>query len=601
MFNWESPWGMGRGVTRRSRDARREERGKNPHSFLSVSHFHSSWRRTAACSAPQRVNRKGTKEQSFFFTPSAPLRLLLFVAVVLLLLNCKFADQLLRSGASDLSGVDRNSAVYLSGGQPRTLDPATTLGGPDGPLGHIFSGLTTLDTNLQVQPELAAGWTVSDDGLVYTFYLRKNAVFHDGRSVTAQDVIFSWERATAPETGSDTAQTYLGDIDGVTDRLNGRTDQIRGLQALDDYTLEVRLEAPVVYFLAKLAYPVAYVVDEENVRQSDWEHQPNGTGPFALITWQDDELLVLARNPLYYGELPQVQHVVYDLGPNLPLSQYETGEIDLVGIGGPSLERARDPNSPLYDQLQTGVGMCTSTIGLNNQRPPFDDGRVRQAFNYALDKELLIDTFSNGNGLVATGPLPPGMPGFTGNNAGYPFDPERARQLLAEAGYTHPGDLPVLTYSTSGYGDASGYVTAVITMWQQNLGVTIVPDVIEPFTYYDELYGGHVGHIYSSGWCADYPDPQNFLDILYHSTSRQNVGGYANADVDALLEQARVERDQEMRLALYAEIERQLIADAPVVFVSYGETAVLVSPHLENYVLTPIGVPQWHRVRLNRP
>ncbi|MCP5097288.1 MAG: peptide ABC transporter substrate-binding protein, partial [Chloroflexi bacterium] len=436
-----------------------------------------------------------------------------FFFTMVFLLGCNFANELLRSG-SGLSGVDRDDAIFLSSGQPRTLDPATTLGGPSGALGHIFSGLTTLDTNLQVQPDLAAGWTVSDDGLTYTFYLRKNAVFHDGRSVTAQDVIYSWERAADPDTGSDTANTYLGDIEGVNDKLNNRSSAIQGLRAVDDHALEVRLTAPVVYFLAKLAYPVAYVVDEANVSQSDWEHRPNGTGPFKLATWEDDALILLERHDQYYGEPAQVAHVVFDLGANLPLSQYENGDIDFVGIGGGTLERARDPNSPFYDQLQTGVSMCTTTIGLNTQLPPFDDVRVRQAFNYALDKELLINTFSNGNGLPATGSLPPGMPGFTGETEGYPFDPEQARQLLTEAGYTNMDTFPVLTYSTSGYGDAGGYVTAVITLWQEHLGVTIQPEVVDPFIFYDELYGGNVGHIYSSGWCADYPDPQNFLDIL---------------------------------------------------------------------------------------
>jgi oligopeptide transport system substrate-binding protein len=530
---------------------------------------------------------------------SASKRIVLMLTLFLLL-ACNFANEVLRSGTADLSGVDRDSTLYLSSGQPRTLDPATTLGGPDSALGHIFSGLTTLDTNLQVQPDLAAGWTVSEDGLTYTFYLRKNAVFHDGRSVTAQDVIFSWERAADPDTGSDTALNYLGDIVGVNEMLNGRSDHIQGLRAVDDHTLAVQLTAPAVYFLAKLAYPVAFVVDEANVRQADWEHQPNGTGPFKLVTWEDDELILLARHEPYYGAAAQVAHVVLDLGASLPLAQYENGEIDLVGIGGTTLERARDPNSPFYDQLVTGVSMCTSTIGLNNHMPPFDDVRVRQAFNYALDKELLIDTFSNGNALMATGSLPPGMPGFNGGLAGYPFDPEKARALLAEADYTNMDDFPTLTYSTSGYGDVGGYVTAVITLWQEELGVTIQPEVIDPFLFYDELYAGNVGHLYSSGWCADYPDPQNFLDILYHSGSNQNIGGYSNVEIDALLEQARVERDTTSRLALYAEIERRLVDDAPVVFVSWGLTAVLISPDLQNFELTPLGVSQWHKVRIER-
>lgn len=487
--------------------------------------------------------------------------------------------------------VEREEAIYLRGGQPRTLDPATTHASPADALGHIFSGLVTLDTDLQVQPDLAAGWTVSADGLVYTFYLRKNAVFHNGRSVTAQDVIFSWERATDPAIGSDTAQTYLGDIAGVMERLAGTADSISGLRALDDHTLEVRLTAPVIYFLAKLAYPVSFVVDRENVTEADWERQPNGTGPFKLAVWRDDEMMVLARNDAYYREPAQVKNLVILMGAGLSLGMYEQGEIDMVGIGGDALARAQDPNNPLAAELRMTVDMCTSTIGLNNRVPPFDDVRVRQAFNYAVDKQQLIDIFADGNGLVARGALPPGMPGYSEELTGYPFDPERARQLLAEY-----GELPPLTFHMSGYDDVGAYATAVISMWQDNLGVTIQPVLIDPFTFFDELYSGNTGHIFSSGWCADYPDPQNFLDVLYHSGSRQNLSGFAYADVDALLEQARVERDIPTRLALYHDIEQMVVAQAPVVFMSHSVTAVLVKPRLQNYTLTPIGVTQWQEV-----
>jgi ABC-type transport system substrate-binding protein len=240
------------------------------------------------------------------------------------------------------------------------------------------------------------------------------------------------------------------------------------------------------------------------------------------------------------------------------------------------------------------VDMCTSTIGLNNSLPPFDDVRVRQAFNYALDKEKLIEIFSDGNGLVARGALPPGMPGYSEDLVGYPYDPERARQLLAEY-----GEVPSLAFVMAGYDDVDTYTTAVISMWQENLGVTIQPVLIDPFIFLDEVYGGNVGNIYSSGWCADYPDPQNFLDVLYHSQSQQNLSGFADADVDQLLVQARVERNSATRLALYQEAERLIVAQAPVVFVSHGVSAVLVKPRLQNYVLTPIGVTQWHEVSLN--
>ncbi len=524
-------------------------------------------------------------------------RHLVIILAILLLLSC----QLFTGAVTPSETSPSAETIFLTGSQPRTLDPAKTLGGPASPLGHIFSGLVAIDTDMQVQPELAAGWEVSEDGRIYTFYLRKNAVFHDGRPVTAGDIIYSWERAADPATGSDTVLTYLGDVAGVMEMNSGQAERISGLRALDDYTLEVTLREPVVYFLQKLAYPVAYVVDKNNVSDADWEHNPNGTGPFRLAVWQDDEKILLERNEAYYLEPAKAGFVSYDLGPGLALSLYEQGKIDLVGVGGANLERMQDPNNPLHAQLRQTVSFCTSVIGLNNRLAPFDDARVRQAFNYALDKELLINTFSGGDALPATGSLPPGMPGYTNKpNRGYPYDPARARQLLAEAGYADMSQFPVLTYSTGGYGSVNDYVTAVITMWQENLGVTIRPEVIDPYQYYDELYAGNVGHFYGSGWCADYPDPQNFLDILYHSESPQNIGGYSNPEVDAMLEAARVERDVDRRMALYAEIEERIVADAPVVFVSHGLTAVLVSPDLEGYILTPFGVRQWHRVGVNR-
>jgi ABC-type transport system substrate-binding protein len=507
------------------------------------------------------------------------------------------------SSAGVPGNIDPDNTIFLVGGQPRTLDPALTHGGPSDAIGAIFSGLVTLDTNLQVQPDLAAGWTVNDDGTIYTFYLRRNALFHDGRPLTAQDIIFSWERAADPATGSDTARTYLGDIVGVKDKLDGRANTISGLRAINDHTLEVRIDAPKVYFLAKLTYPVAFIVDRNNVTQSDWEHRPNGTGPFRLQEWRDDEIIILARNSHFYLDPPSVSHLVYQIGAGIPLSLYETGDIDLVGVGGDTLERIQDPNNPLSAELQTGVDMCTTYIGLNTQAPPFDDPLVRQAFNYALDKERLINTLYSGDALIATGILPPGMPGYTNpgpDRPGYPFDPVKAQELLAQAGYPNGAGFPTPTFYSSGYGEVDLFVAAIITMWQENLAVTIEPVLLDPFIYSEELYGGNAGNIFSWGWCADYPDPENFLDILFHSDSVQNIGRYHNPAVDQLLEQARSEASVAARMALYAQIEQQITADAPVVFFSHSLSAVLVKPHLQNYVLTPIGVAQWRSVQIDR-
>jgi ABC-type transport system substrate-binding protein len=529
--------------------------------------------------------------------------LALTIVALLLTLACGPLSGLLDgdNGGGPAGDIDREQALFLSGGQPLTLDPAKTHSGPSDVIGAVFSGLVTLDLHLQVQPDLAAGWQISEDGTLYTFFLRRNALFHDGRPVTAEDVVFSWQRAASPATGSDTAQTYLGDIVGVTEMLRGEADTIRGLRVVDDYTLEVRIDAPKAYFLAKLTYPVAFVVDQNNVEQNSWERRPNGSGPFILARWEDDELIVLNRFNAFYLQPVALTQVVIQMGAGIPLSLYETGEIDLVGVGGSTLDRVQDPNNPLSAELRTGVSMCTTYIGLNNAEPPFDDVRVRQAFNYAVDKELLITTLFDGDALPATGILPPGMPGYSGAAAGYPFNPERARALLAEAGYPEGQGFPEVTFTSSGYDDPGAFVSAVITMWQDNLGVTVQPLLLEPFLYYDELYAGNTGNIFSSGWCADYPDPENFLDVLFHSGSRQNLGQYHNPEVDALLQQARVEEDVAARMALYRTIEEREVSDAPVVLVSHDLSAVLVKPYLRAYSLTPIGVPIWRYLTVDRP
>ncbi len=524
--------------------------------------------------------------------------LLLVMASTFSVLACSTTTGLSnRKTTSGVSEAERSQTLVLAGGQPRTLDPALTHSGPASPIGAIFSGLVGLDPSLQVIPELAAGWEVNEDRTQYTFFLRQNATFHDGRSVTAQDVVYSWERALNPATGSDTAITYLGDIVGAAAMQNGTSDSVSGLRVIDDKTLEVNIDSPKSYFLSKLTYPVAFVVDMENVVDNEWEHRPNGTGPFRLEEWRDDEILVLARFDGHYHNPTTMEQVIYLMGAGIPFNMYEKGEIDLVGVGGSTLERVQDPNNPLAAELRIAPNMCTSYLGFNTQEPPFNDIRVRQAFNYALDRQKLVTGLYKGNALLADGILPPGMPGYTGNVGGYGFDPERAQALLADAGYEKPEDFPTVTFTTAGYGDVGVLETAVITMWQEELGVSIQPLLVDPYSYFDELYAGNTGNIFTSGWCADYPDPENFLDLLFHSNSAQNLSGYSAPDLDVLLEEARVEADVARRLALYEQIEREMVSEAPAVFLVHSISAELVKAEIKDYSLTPIGVAQWHLIR----
>ena len=210
-----------------------------------------------------------------------------------------------------VNGVNRNQALFLAGGEstnPRDYDPATQHDSGDK---RLFSGLVSFDTNLNLVPELAESWDISADGTVYTFHLRPNAKFHDGRPVTAQDVIYSWERAADPATQSDTVLTYLGDILGVAEMHGGKADHISGLKALDDHTLQVTIDAAKPYFLFKLTMPVAFVLDQKNVESGpEWYRTPNGTGPYKLTRWDSFKLMVYDANPDYYLGVPSIPQIV---------------------------------------------------------------------------------------------------------------------------------------------------------------------------------------------------------------------------------------------------------------------------------------------------
>ena len=492
---------------------------------------------------------------------------------------------------ASLYGIPRDQALVLLGDEttnPREYDPATMHGSGDK---LVFSGLVAFDPQMNLIPDLAATWEVKD-GLVYTFILRADARFHDGRPVTAQDVIYSWERAADPATGSDTVLTYLGDIFGVKEMKAGEADHISGLKAIDDHTLQVTIDAPKPYFLYKLTYAVAYVLDRTNVESGlEWYRTPNGTGPYKLIRWDSFKVMVYERNEDYYLDLPAIRYVVVQLYSGVGARLYEAGEIDVTSIYPSDVARFLDPQEPLHADLLSSVSLCTSYVTFDVSQPPFDDPKVRQAFTLAFDRQKYIDVVLQGVALPAVGVYPPGLPGYNVDLTGLPYDPERARQLLTESKHGGPEGLPPIVYTSSGLGsDAGASISAMAQMWQQTLGITITVENIETNLYNDKIYAGQHGQLFDYGWCADYPDPENFADALFHSDAPQNLGNYSNPELDALLEQARVEQDVSRRIQLYQQAEQIIVNDAPVLFTAHSMSYVLVKPYIQGYVLTTIDI-----------
>lgn len=492
-----------------------------------------------------------------------------------------------------VNGVNRNDALFLAGGEstnPRDYDPATEHDSGDK---RIYSGLVSLNTKMELTPDLAQSWDISTDGTVYTFHLRTNAKFQDGRAVTAQDVIYSWERAADPATKSDTVLTYLGDIVGVAEMHAGKAAHISGLKALDDHTLQVTIDAAKPYFPYKLTMPVAFILDKNNVESGpDWYRTPNGTGPYKLTRWDSFKVMVYDANPYYYLGEPAIPQIVVELFSGVGINLFESGEIDMTGISTSSVQRVMDPADPLHPDVVSGVSMCTSYVTFDVTQPPFDDVKVRQAFSMAFDRQKYIDVVDNGVGIPAPGLYPPALPGFNPNLKGLPYDPVKARQLLAESKYGGPDGLPPIVYTAAGIGNtASPDVAAMVQMWEQNLGVKITVENLEPDKYLDLLYSGQHGQIFSSGWCADYPDPENFADVLFHTGAQQNTGNYSNPALDAILDQARVEQDVTKRIQLYQQAENMIVQDAPAIFISHDVSYMLVKPYVKGFVLTPISIP----------
>ena len=501
------------------------------------------------------------------------------------------------SGRSTAGNTTRLVHLYVD---PPTLDPHLTTDATSARIiVEVFGGLVTIDPDLNIVADLAESWDISEDGRVYTFRIRPDAKFHDGKPVTAHDVVWSLERVTNPLTESPVADQYLGDIVGVKEKLAGDATTISGVRFIDELTVELTIDDAKSYFLAKLTYPTGFVLDQDNVEDNPrtWFREPNGTGPFRLDEYVVGETLVLARNEHFHLGPPKLEEVEFILSGGTSLLMYENDEIHVAGVGLADLDRLNDPNNDLYPELRTApASFSVNYIGLNVNEPPLDDVKVRQALNFAIDKQEIASIVLGDLVRPADGILPPDFPGYDEAVSGYEFDPARARQLLEESKYGNDlENLPPITITTPGsFGaNVSLDMEVILQMWERNLGITAEFQQTEFATFLKDLHKGRF-QMFDIGWIADYPDPENFLDILFHSESTNNHTHYSNPDVDDLLMQARVETDTTRRYALYNEAEQMILDDAPWVPLWFdGESKVLVKPNVHDFLLTPLIIPRY--------
>jgi ABC-type transport system substrate-binding protein len=463
-----------------------------------------------------------------------------------------------------------------------TLDPALIVDVPSGTVAaKIFNNLVRFDREGKIVPDLARRWEISPDGTVYRFYLRGGVKFHSGRELEAGDVIHSLRRLLDPAVNSPRFW-LLEAVAGAEEFRTGKSSDLPGIRSPQPGVVEIELSRPVGLFLNFLALPNGAVIPRETGERpgDNIASQPVGTGPFRLREWRRQNRLVLVRNPDYFAGPPALPGVVYRVIPETLTAavEFERGNLDLIEV--PRAEYKKYTSDQAWkDLVESRVGLNIYYLGFNCRRPPFDDPRVRRAFNHALDREKIIEVILENRAVSAAGPVPPGLLPPAGN--GYSYDPARARELLAEAGVELPlkatllfkSDREVLT------------IAEVIQSYLKEAGIELILVQREWSSFLHALNQGDFDLFYLSWW-GDYPDPENFLYPTFHSDNFGPGGNrslFSDSEVDGMLGSAAAEADPGRRREILRAARDRVVELAPWVFLWHKKEVMIRSRSLENY------------------
>jgi ABC-type transport system substrate-binding protein len=476
---------------------------------------------------------------------------------------------------------------------PTSLDPARTDDVYEATIvNQIFSGLVQLDANLNVLPDLAQSWTISRDRLVFRFDLRQDATFHNGRPVTADDFVYSFTRLLdSKRVQFAIIQGYLFKVKGVEDFVQGRAKTISGIRALDPHTLEITLAEPYPSFLSVLTMDQAKVLPAEEVKRLGAERfgrEPVGSGPFRLAEWVPGKHACLVAYPDYFGDRPFLDSLLFVHDPegesDWRKPAFLAHDLDLLEIRDKELS---DILSQGDYRVMRRPELSVEFLGFNVEHPIFRDRRVRRAVAMAIDRKAL-KRFSGRGFETPVGILPPGIPGFTPDSKVLPHDPEAARALLAEAGYSadNPLVMPLMTASRSRYAVARDSIV-IASLAEAGIQVDLQQVTWGEF---DHAISDRTAAALELTWIADLPDPDSFLYTLFVSGGASNFFNYASPSVDSLLETGCRNVDQVARLDLYREAEQAILDDAAMIPLFNVIALYVLQPCVHGVELSPFGI-----------
>lgn len=461
--------------------------------------------------------------------------------------------------------ADEKRPLTITTGDIQTLDPAFADTANDQHiLPNIFETLVELDFDLSIKPALAESWEVSDDGTIYTFHLRKGVKFHDGTEMDAQAVKFSFDRAFFDPKA----------------HLYRERDNFKDFKVIDKYTFQIVLNNPLPSLLKNLPMVVSPAAVEKY--GEDFGFHPVGTGPFQFEEWISGDRLILKRFDDYWRGPAKLDTVVFR---NIPESDTVVAELlkNNLDIAGPPKAYLRILDQKENLKLMRSPGLNIRYIGINVTKEPWNDVRVRRAANYAVDAEAIIKNVHKGFGFVAKGPLPNAVWAHNPDLPLYGYDPDKARELLAEAGYPNGFKTNMIAWESDTY---LPIAKAVVEYWRQ-VGIDCQLRIYDWSTYLDVVNNEEKFDTFIFGWTGPV-DPHDYLWDLFHSKSDSNHSLYSGSD--ELLDKAKTETDPEKRKQLYYQIQEDIVKAAPWIWIENMEIDRIVNTRVKNFRIHPTGI-----------
>lgn len=492
------------------------------------------------------------------------------------------------------TGIEQQILHIGNGDEPSDVDPHVTTGMPEAHLQYaLFEGLVTKNgKTLEPEPAVAESWTRSEDGKTYTFKIRNTARWSNGDEITAEDFVWSWQRALLPALGNQYA--YSLNVIRNAEKFNrGEITDFSevGVKALDKYTLQVELNHPVPYFLELLDHHSLYPVHRATIekfgaadqRGTRWTRPENfvGNGGFVIKEWQSNKVFSVKKNPLYWdAENIRLNEIHF-----YPIQQstteermYRAGQLHITKtVPSAKLEQYHADKDPA---LRSFSFLGTYNYLLNTTKPPLDDVRVRKALAYSIDREQITSKVTKGGQIPAFHFTPPFENGYQATS-NIPYDIEQAKALLAEAGYPNGEGFPPITIMYNTMEDHQKIAVVIQQMWKRALNINVNIQNQDWKVFLATLRTGDY-QVARSGWVGDYYDPNTFLDVFV-TDGGNNKTGWSNARYDELIMLAANTVDEQQRLAYFQEAEALLVEEVPTIPIYTYATNSLVHPAVKNW------------------